>query len=67
MLNALGQAMPPQVAAPPQWRLNDGQLRLSGWALTEADQQAIAQALNPLGYQWRADGNDWLILPRAKP
>ena len=67
MLNALGQAMPPQVAAPPQWRLNDGQLRLSGWALTEADQQAIAQALNPQGYQWRADGNDWLILPRAKP
>lgn len=67
MLKALGEALPPQVAAPRQWRLNDGQLRLGGWTLSDTEQQAIQQALSRQGYQWRAEGEAWLMSPRGMP
>ena len=67
MLMALGQALPPQVSAPRQWRLNDGQLRLGGWTLSDAEQQAIQQTLSTQGYQWRAEGQEWWVSPRGMP
>jgi len=67
MLMALGQALPPQVSAPRQWRLNDGQLRLGGWTLSDAEQHAIQQSLSTQGYQWRAEGQEWWMSPRGTP
>lgn len=67
MLQALGEALPPQVAGPRQWRLNDGQLRLGGWTLPDTEQQAIQKALGQQGYQWRAEGEEWWMSPRGTP
>ena len=41
-------------------------LRLGGWTLSDTEQQAIQKALGQQGYQWRAEGDAWLIrLPPA--
>jgi general secretion pathway protein L len=71
MLSALGQALPDGLVAPTQWAYQPGQLRLSGFAPTAAQQSALQQALSALGYGWRAEGSAWLITPQptreAKP
>lgn len=61
MLDALGQALPPGVAAPRQWAYQPGQLRLSQWPLQATEQAQVQQQLNPKGYQLQADGESWLM------
>lgn len=61
MLIALGQALPPGLAAPGQWIYQTGQLRLQDFRLDTAQQQALQQSLRQQGYQWRAQGEDWLM------
>jgi general secretion pathway protein L len=63
MLAALGQALPAGLAAPTQWTYQTGQLRLSGFAPTAAQQTALQQALSAQGYGWRAEGSAWLMTP----
>jgi general secretion pathway protein L len=65
MLRALGQAMPAALAAPGQWTYQTGQLRLQGFQPDAAQQQALQQSLRQLGYQWRAQGDAWLMSASA--
>ena len=69
MLAALGQALPTGLSAPTQWSYQPGQLRLSGFAPTAAQQTALQQALSAQGYVWRAEGSVWLmtIAPSSAP
>lgn len=71
MLAALGQAMPQDLAAPGQWTYQTGQLRLQSFKPTATQQQSLQQSLNRQGYQWRAEGDAWLMhvnpIERAKP
>ncbi|MFM2075211.1 MAG: hypothetical protein RJB34_1516 [Pseudomonadota bacterium] len=61
MLSALGQALPPTLAAPRQWAYQPGQLRLSNFT-PDADQQlALESRLSERGYGWRADGEAWVM------
>lgn len=61
MLSALGQALPPTLAAPRQWSFQPGQLRLPAWPAAAAQAQVLQQSLRPLGYDWRAQGDGWLM------
>lgn len=61
MLGALGQALPAGSTAPRQWRFETGQLQLSHWPLAAHEQAALANALATQGYQWRAEGDTWLM------
>jgi general secretion pathway protein L len=61
MLAALGQAMPPGLAAPRQWTYQPGQLRLQNFNPGAAAQARLQQNLTASGYQWRAEGDAWLI------
>jgi general secretion pathway protein L len=65
MLSALGQSMPAALAAPGQWTYQTGQLRLQGFRPDDAQQQALQQSLRQLGYQWRAQGDAWLMSASA--
>lgn len=71
MLAALGQALPPALAAPRQWSYQTGQLHLQDFKPDVKQQQALQQSLQQRGYQWRAQGNAWLVTPssdeEAKP
>ena len=63
MLAAWGQALPPNLPAPTAWRYQTGQLFIEDFKVSSSEQNTIAQALNQLGYQWRADGNVWVMRP----
>ena len=66
MLAALGQAMPPGLTAPRQWTYQPGQLRLQNFNPDATAQETPQQSLTASGYQWRAEGDAWLIrLPPA--
>lgn len=67
MLAALGQALPPDLAAPRQWAYQNGQLRLQGFKPSAMQQQAVQQNLNKQAYQWRADGDDWIMSVQPTP
>ena len=71
MLAALGQAMPQDLAAPGQWTYQTGQLRLQSFKPTATQQQSLQQSLSRQGYQWRAEGDAWLMnvnpTERAQP
>jgi general secretion pathway protein L len=69
MLAALGQALPPGLAAPRQWSYQPGQMRLQDFQPNATQQQALQQSLSTLGYTWKAQGDGWLISPQseAKP
>jgi general secretion pathway protein L len=69
MLAALGQALPPGLAAPRQWSYQPGQMRLQDFQPSATQQQALQQSLSTLGYTWRADGKGWLMSAptEAKP
>jgi general secretion pathway protein L len=69
MLAALGQALPPGLAAPRQWAYQAGQMRLQDFQPDAAQQQALTQSLSTLGYAWRAQGDGWLMTAQteAKP
>lgn len=68
MLAAWGQAMPPNMAAPTTWRYQTGQLLMPDFKASANEQNTITQALNKLGYQWRADGTTWVMRPQeGKP
>jgi general secretion pathway protein L len=64
MLAAWGQALPPNMAAPTAWRYQPGQLHMQDFKASASEQNAITQALNKLGYQWRADGSAWVMRPQ---
>lgn len=66
MLTALGQALPPALVSPGQWTYQAGQLRLQKFRPDAAQQQALQQALQQLGYDWRAQGDDWLMSASAE-
>jgi len=66
MLSALGQALPPTLAAPQEWSFQPGQLRLPAWPAAAAQAQALQQSLRPLGYDWRAQGDGWLMTVNAQ-
>lgn len=61
LLAALGQALPADLTAPRQWTYQTGQLRVEDFKLSASQQQNLQQSLSPLGYQWRADGNAWVM------
>lgn len=61
MLAALGQAMPPGLAAPRQWSYQTGQMRLQDFLPDATQQQALQQSLSAQGYAWRAQGDGWLM------
>jgi general secretion pathway protein L len=71
MLATLGEALPAGLAAPTQWAYQPGELRVSGFAPTAAQQTQLQQALTARGYGWRADGSAWVITVKtareAKP
>jgi general secretion pathway protein L len=69
MLAALGQSLPPGLAAPRQWSFQTGQMRLQDFQPDAAQQQALTQSLSALGYAWRAQGDGWLMTAQteAKP
>ena len=64
MLAAWGQVLPPNLAAPTAWRYQTGQLFIQDFKASASEQNAITQALNKLGYQWRADGTAWVMRPQ---
>ncbi len=66
MLAALGQALPPGLAAPRQWSYQTGQMRLQDFQPDATQQQALQQSLSALGYAWRAEGNSWLMSTQAE-
>ena len=41
-----------------------GVLRIQGWSLTEAQEQALRNQLMPWGLSARRDGTQWLITRR---
>lgn len=59
MLSALGQALPAPLAAPAQWRFEPGVLHLSAWTITPQELQTVQKSLGALGYQLRAEGDNW--------
>jgi general secretion pathway protein L len=69
MLAALGQSLPPGLAAPRQWSFQTGQMRLQDFQPDAAQQQALTQSLSALGYAWRVQGDGWLMTAQteAKP
>jgi general secretion pathway protein L len=71
LLAALGQALPADLAAPKQWTYQSGQLRVQGFTPSASQQQSLQQSLSMQGYQWRAEGDAWLMRtpppPEAKP
>ena len=71
MLAALGQALPHDLAAPRQWTYQTGQLRLLDFKPSASQQQGLQHSLNTQGYQWRADGEAWVLsvnpTPKAQP
>lgn len=70
MLAALGQAMPPGLAAASQWTYQPGQLRLQNFKPDAAQSQSLQQSLATGGYTWRAEGQAWLMnapTAEAKP
>ncbi len=68
MLGTLGQALPTGVAAPRQWQYQPGQLQLQNLELSVSEQDALRQSLSAKGYQWRAQGQTWLMtLREAQP
>jgi general secretion pathway protein L len=64
MLAAWGQVQPPHMATPTAWRYENGQLHLPDFKASASEQNALSQALNTLGYQWRADGAAWVMRPK---
>ena len=66
MLAALGQALPPGLAAPRQWAYQTGQMRLQDFQPDAAQQQALTQSLSALGYAWRTQGDGWLMTAQAQ-
>jgi general secretion pathway protein L len=66
MLAALGQALPPGLAAPRQWAYQTGQMRLQEFQPDAAQQQALQQSLSAQGYTWRAQGDGWLMTAQAE-
>lgn len=64
MLGALGQALPANLSAPRQWRYQTGQLQLQDFQLSASEQTTLSQALQAQGYQWRAEGQTWLMTVR---
>jgi general secretion pathway protein L len=66
ILAALGQALPPELAAPRQWSYQTGQMRLQDFQPNAAQQQALQQNLSGLGYTWQAQGKDWLVSAKAE-
>lgn len=68
MLAAWGQAQPAHMATPSAWRYQTGQLHIQDLKVSASEQNTINQALNKLGYQWRADGTSWVMRPQeGKP
>lgn len=71
MLAVLGQALPQELTAPGQWTYQTGQLRLQDFKPSATQQQGLQQSLLAQGYQWRADGDAWLMTvsktEKAKP
>ena len=61
MLNALGGALPTDLAAPRQWSYQPGQLRLQDFKPSASQQQGLVQNLRAQGYRWHADGDVWLM------
>ena len=61
MLAVLGQALPADLAAPRQWTYQTGQLRVQGFKPSASQQQSLQQNLSTQGYQWRAEGDVWLM------
>jgi len=66
MLAALGQALPPELAAPRQWSYQSGQMRLQDFQPNATQQQALQQSLSTLGYTWKAQGDGWLMSAQAE-
>jgi hypothetical protein len=52
------------MATPSTWRYQTGQLLIPDFKASASEQNAITQALNKLGYQWRADGAAWVMRPQ---
>jgi general secretion pathway protein L len=68
MLAAWGQAMPPNMATPSAWRYQTGELLMQDMKASASEHNTITEALNKLGYQWRADGATWVMRPQeGKP
>ena len=61
LLAALGQALPADLAAPRQWTYQTGQLRVQDFKPSASQQQSLQQSLSTQGYQWRAEGDAWLM------
>jgi general secretion pathway protein L len=61
LLAALGQALPADLAAPRQWTYQTGQLRVQDFKPSASQQQSLQQSLSTQGYQWRAEGDAWLL------
>jgi general secretion pathway protein L len=61
MLGTLGHALPTGVAAPRQLQYQPGQLQLQNLELSRSEQDALRQSLSNKGYQWRAEGQTWLM------
>ena len=68
LLAALGQALPSGLNAPTHIQFQPGRLQVQGLVLTAVQQQSIEQALQRLGYQWRAeDGGGVLTAQGSTP
>jgi general secretion pathway protein L len=61
LLTALGQALPPGMAAPTHLTFQPGQLQVQGLTLTAVQQQTIEQALQRQGYRWRAEDGGGVV------
>ena len=44
-----------------QWAYQTGQLRLQDFKPSASQQQSLQQSLSTQGYQWRAEGDAWLL------
>lgn len=67
MLTHLGRSMPPGLNAPRQWIYQPGQLRLQDFKPSVPEQQQMQQTLAASGYQFKAEGESWLLSIATKP
>lgn len=63
LLQALGQALLPGLAAPTQLQFQPGRLQVQGLALSAVEHQALEQALQSQGMRWRAEEGGGVITP----
>jgi general secretion pathway protein L len=63
LLAAVGQVAP-EGQSMEKLDFESGVLRIQGWSLTEAQEQALRNQLMPWGLSARRDGTQWLITRR---